>query len=49
MSRIRASPPNHLLVDPINQTSVEIHWRHDAKTDEESPTGYEVVIYEIRK
>ena len=48
MSRIRASPPTHLLVEPINQTSVEFHWRLEAKTGEESPLGYEVgVAFEV--
>jgi len=44
MTRSRSSPPTHVSVEPINQTSVEVHWRLEVKNGEESPIGYEVIF-----
>ena len=42
MSRARAAPPTQLFVEPINQTSVEVRWRHAIEPGEENPLSYEV-------
>uniref|UniRef100_A0A1I8AYI8 Protein-tyrosine-phosphatase n=1 Tax=Meloidogyne hapla TaxID=6305 RepID=A0A1I8AYI8_MELHA len=49
MSRSRSSPPTHLSVEPINQTSVEVHWRLEIKTGEETPIGYEIYFIPAEK
>lgn len=45
MSRARAAPPTNLLVEPINQTSVEVRWRPAVESGEESPLSYEVDLF----
>jgi hypothetical protein len=42
MSRSREGPPKELLVEPLNQTSVDARWK-PADSIEESPIGYEVL------
>lgn len=42
MSRSREGPPKELLVEPLNQTSVDARWK-PADAIEESPIGYEVI------
>uniref|UniRef100_A0A915MVF1 Uncharacterized protein n=1 Tax=Meloidogyne javanica TaxID=6303 RepID=A0A915MVF1_MELJA len=49
MTRSRSSPPTHVSVEPINQTSVEVHWRLEVKNGEESPIGYEIYFVPAEK
>jgi len=49
MSRARAAPPTNLLVEPINQTSVEVRWRPAVERGEEDPIGYEIYFVPAEK
>uniref|UniRef100_A0A914HSM9 Uncharacterized protein n=1 Tax=Globodera rostochiensis TaxID=31243 RepID=A0A914HSM9_GLORO len=48
MSRARAAPPTQLQVEPINQTSVEVHWK-PAEVLEEVPLSYEIYYVPAEK
>uniref|UniRef100_A0A183CPQ6 Protein-tyrosine-phosphatase n=1 Tax=Globodera pallida TaxID=36090 RepID=A0A183CPQ6_GLOPA len=48
MSRARAAPPTQLQVEPINQTSVEVHWK-PAEVLEEAPLSYEIYYVPAEK
>uniref|UniRef100_A0A915EU82 Uncharacterized protein n=1 Tax=Ditylenchus dipsaci TaxID=166011 RepID=A0A915EU82_9BILA len=41
MSKAREKPPTELLVEPLNQTSVQVKWK-PAEIEEDTPTGYEI-------